>query len=181
MRYSQPEKMEVIRTVEESELSVRRTLTELDIPCSTFYNWYRNYLDRGYDGLTDRKIGPRRFWNRVPDCERERVVQIALDKPELTARELAWHITDTREYYISESSVYRILKSYDLIASPNYILLSARDSFKNPTRRINELWQMILLISRSWAGAGTISAQLWMTIPVTSCPGNSSPACQLVT
>ncbi len=160
MRYSQPEKMEVIHTVEESELSVRRTLTELDVPCSTFYNWYRNYLERGYDGLADRKTGPRRFWNRIPDCERERVVQIALDKPELTARELAWHITDTREYYISESSVYRILKSYDLIASPNYILLSARDSFKNPTRQINELWQTdftyFKIVGWGWYYLGTV-------------------------
>ena len=64
-----------------------------------------------------------------------------LEGPELTPRELAWYITDTQKYYISESSVYRILKSFDLIASPNYILLSASDKFRNPTKRINELWQ----------------------------------------
>ena len=141
MRYNQGEKMEIIRTVEDSELSVRRTLIELDIPRSTFYTWYRNYLEHGYDGLADRRPGPRRFWNRIPDCEKEKVVQIALDRPELTSRELAWHITDKEHYYISESSVYRILKSFDLITSPNYILLSASDKFQNPTKRINELWQ----------------------------------------
>ncbi|NQU06490.1 MAG: transposase [Calditrichaeota bacterium] len=141
MRYSQSEKMEVIRTVEGSELSVRRTLKELDIPRSSFYTWYRNYLEYGYDGLGDRRPGPRRFWNRIPECEKEKVRKIALDRPELTPRELAWHITDKELYYISESTVYRILKSYDLIASPNYILLSASDKFKNPTKHINELWQ----------------------------------------
>ena len=141
MRYNQGEKMEIIRTVEDSELSVRRTLIELDIPRSTFYTWYRNYLEHGYDGLADRRPGPRRFWNRIPDCEKEKVVQIALDRPELTSRELAWHITDKEHYYISESIVYRILKSFDLITSPNYILLSASDKFQNPTKRINELWQ----------------------------------------
>tara|TARA_B100001079_G_C16370415_1_gene497150 strand:+ start:527 stop:1528 length:1002 start_codon:yes stop_codon:yes gene_type:complete len=141
MRYNQGEKMEIIRTVEDSELSVRRTLIELDIPRSTFYTWYRNYLEHGYDGLADRRPGPRRFWNRIPDCEKEKVVQIALDRPELTSRELVWHITDKEHYYISESIVYRILKSFDLITSPNYILLSASDKFQNPTKRINELWQ----------------------------------------
>ena len=54
---------------------------------------------------------------------------------------LAWYITDEHAYFIFESSVYRILKSYDLITSPAYILLSASDSFHTPTKRINELWQ----------------------------------------
>lgn len=35
----------------------------------------------------------------------------------------------------------RILKAYDLITSPVYILLSAADKFKHPTKRVNELWQ----------------------------------------
>ena len=46
------------------------------------------------------------------------LVEIALDRPEHSSRELAWHITDSYGYYISESSVYRILKSHDLITSP---------------------------------------------------------------
>ena len=58
MRYSQSEKMEVIKLVEESALSVRRTLRELEINRSTFYAWYRRYAEDGYDGLTDRKPSP---------------------------------------------------------------------------------------------------------------------------
>ena len=50
-------------------------------------------------------------------------------------------MTDREEHYLSESSVYRILKDHDLIASPAYVLMQASDSFKNPTRRTNELWQ----------------------------------------
>ncbi len=49
MRVSQAEKMEIIRIVEQSELSVRRTLEELNINRSTFYNWYRRYSEDGYD------------------------------------------------------------------------------------------------------------------------------------
>ena len=64
-----------------------------------------------------------------------------MEQTELSPRELACRITDTQGYFISESSVYRILKSHDLITSPAYILMQAGDSFKNPTRRIHELWQ----------------------------------------
>ena len=51
MRYSQAEKMEIIRLVEESDLSVSRTLRELDVGRSSFYRWYRRYEEEGYEGL----------------------------------------------------------------------------------------------------------------------------------
>jgi transposase InsO family protein len=133
--------MEVIRLVEESILPARRTLTELGVARSTFYIWYRRYAERGYAGLENRKPGPRRFWNRIPEREKRWVREIALEKPELSPRELAWHITDKRGYYISESSVYRILKSFDLITSPAYIVMSAADEFRYKPRRVHELWQ----------------------------------------
>ena len=66
MRYSQAEKMEVIRLVEKSSLSVKKTLAELDINRSTFYGWYGRYLEDGYDGLADKKPTPRKFWNKIP-------------------------------------------------------------------------------------------------------------------
>jgi transposase InsO family protein len=141
MRYSQSEKMEVIRIVETSDLGVKRTLEELDINRSTFYEWYRRYQDEGYEGLAARKPAERRFWNAIPARERAKVVETALEHPERSSRELAWLITDTRRYYISESSVYRILKAHDLISTPSFEVLSARDRFVQPTVRVNELWQ----------------------------------------
>ena len=141
MRYSQSEKMEIIRVVEESSLSVRRTLEELAVNRSSFYVWYNQYLKEGYDGLSGKKKGPKRFWNKIPEIEKQMIVKKALEMPDKTPRELAWHITDTEGYYISESSVYRILKSYDLITSPAYIVISAQDKFKHPTKSVNELWQ----------------------------------------
>lgn len=133
--------MEVIRLVENSALPVRRTLRELDVPRSTFYRWYAAYARTGYDGLAPRRGQKRRFWNRIPEAERQRVVELAIEKPELSPRELAWHITDSDGWFVSESSVYRILKAYDLVTSPNYIVLSAADEFKHKTRRVHELWQ----------------------------------------
>ena len=117
-RYSPAEKREIIRLVETSELPVMRTLEELDVSRSTFYDWYRRYRDEGDAGLAPRVSRRQQFWNRIPDQVRERVVEIALEKTEMSPRQLAWHITDTEGYFISESSVYRILKGYDLVTSP---------------------------------------------------------------
>ena len=141
MRYSQTEKMEIIRVVENSELSIKRTLEELNIHRSTFYNWYKRYQESGYDGLTDNYRPPKQFWNEIPPWEKQNVVETALELTDKSPRELAWHITDHHGYYISESSVYRILKSHDLITSPAYTVLTAFDKFPDPTETVNELWQ----------------------------------------
>jgi len=141
MRFTASEKYEIIKLVDESDLSIRMTLAQLNIPKSTFYNWYSRYLDEGYDGLYQRKNPDRQQWNQIPIAEREEVVSIALEEPEKSPRELAFHITDTKGWFISESSVYRILKSRGLITSPAHIVLKAADRFKDPPARVNELWQ----------------------------------------
>ena len=141
MRRSQSEKMEIIRLVEGSDLSVRQTLRALQVSKSTFYRWYGRYLEEGYDGLADRPSCSRQFWNQIPDDVRQLVVNTALEHTDLSPRELACHITDQEGTFISESSVYRILKSFDLITSPAYVVLSASDSFKDKTVRVNEMWQ----------------------------------------
>ena len=141
MRYTKAEKLEIIRLVEGSDLPVKKTLEQLQISRSSFYRWYRAYVDHGAKGLASRSSCRRQFWNRIPDSERERVVEIALAKPELSARELAWRITDNEGWFISERSVYRILKSFDLLTSPAYIVISAADEFKHKTSRVHELWQ----------------------------------------
>jgi transposase-like protein len=141
MRYSPAEKMEIIRLVETSNISIKATLTELDVPRSTFYRWYLRYQERGPDGLADLKAGPRQFWNRIPQAVRDRVVEMALENPEKSPRELAWFLTDTEEYFISESSVYRILKGFDLVTSPVFKMITAGDRFDNPPKRVNEMWQ----------------------------------------
>jgi transposase-like protein len=50
MRYTQSEKMEIMRLVRGSQLGVKRTLEELDVPRSSFYRWYKRYQEEGYDG-----------------------------------------------------------------------------------------------------------------------------------
>ena len=73
----------MIRLVEGSDLSVRRTRRELGVSRSTFYAWYGRYREDGGAGLEPRKPATRRSG-----------------------------------HFISESSVYRILKAHDLITSP---------------------------------------------------------------
>ena len=141
MRLTAAEKHEIIRLVEGSDLSVRRTLRELGVHRSTFYAWYRRYQAVGAAGLVPRPSAARRHWNRIPLRVRHRVVEAALADPVKSPRELAWQCTDRERHFLSESSVYRILKAEDLITSPAYVVLSAAKTFAHPTHRPNELWQ----------------------------------------
>ena len=81
MRLTAAEKYEVIRLVEGSDLSVRHTLRELQVPRATFYTWYRRYVEAGLDGLAPRPSAARRSWNRIPPRVRQRVVDAALRRP----------------------------------------------------------------------------------------------------
>ena len=141
MRYTASEKLEIIQLVEQSHLSVRRTLEQIGIPRATFYRWYDLYETGGPDALEDRSPRPNRVWNRIPDDVRSQILELALDQPELSPRELAVRFTDTKSYFVSEASVYRLLKAHDLIASPAYIVIKASDEFKDKTTAPNQLWQ----------------------------------------
>jgi putative transposase len=88
MRYSPSEKLEIIRTVKDSELFTRQTLKELGIHRSTFYNWYHRYLADGVEGLGPKKPKARTFWNKISDEVKEQVVCEALEQTNLSPREL---------------------------------------------------------------------------------------------
>jgi putative transposase len=120
MRYAASEKAEIIRLVEQSVLPVKRTLEKLGIPRATLYRWCDLYQSGGPEALDDRSPRPDRVWNRIPDDIRERIVQLALDEPALSPRELAVRFTD-------------------MIASPAFIVIKAADEFKDKTTTPNEL------------------------------------------
>lgn len=141
MKPSPSDRVEIIRLVEESHLPARRTLEILGIARSSFYRWYDRYQQGGPEALADRPSRPDRVWNRIPDEIRAQIIEMALDHPELSPRELAVRFTDEKRYFISESSVYRLLKSQDLIPSPAYIVIKAADEFKEKTTAPNQLWQ----------------------------------------
>jgi putative transposase len=141
MRYPASEKLEVIRLVEQSHLPIKRTLDKLGISRPRFYRWYDLYRRFGEAGLADRRPGPRRAWNRLPDEECQKILDLAFERPALSPRELAVTFTDERAYFVSEASVYRLLKSHDLITSPAFAVVKAADEFKDKTTAPNQLWQ----------------------------------------
>jgi PAS domain-containing protein len=95
----------------------------------------------GPEALADRPARPDRVWNRIPEAIRSQIVDLALDQPELSPRELAVRFTDEVEYFVSEASVYRLLKARDLIASPANIVIKAAEELKDKTTAPNQLWQ----------------------------------------
>ncbi len=141
MRLSAHEKLEIIQIVTQSEIGVNRTLKELGLAKSTFYNWYHLFLEKGEAGFFSSPNSTRRQWNSIPEEEKNLVVEVALEHSELSSRELAHKITDEQGVFISESSVYRILKKRGLITAPSHILLSAANEFKDKTNFVHEMWQ----------------------------------------
>lgn len=160
IRYTPDEKLEIIRLVEHSDLTVKQTLKELQVPRSTFYEWYRQYQELGYEGLKHKRSQVNQFWNRIPDVVRQQIVKLALKYAEESPRQLAYRFIEENAYFVSESSVYRILKGFDLIQSPAFEVITAKDKFDNPTKRVNEMWQtdftQFLIIDWGWYYLSTV-------------------------
>jgi putative transposase len=140
MRLTADEKAEVIRLVISSPEGVNKTLRSLGIHKRTFYNWYHAYSRDGIDGLLPKGRSSRQ-WNRIPHQERQLIVDVALEHTDLSPRELAVKITDEQQLFVSESSVYRILKSRGLIAPSPHTFIVAADQFHTKTKFPNEMWQ----------------------------------------
>ena len=141
MRHTASEKQEIIHLVEQSSISVRQTLKRLDISKSTYYNWLQRYAEGGLEALLDKRPKPAYVWNKLPVERQTSIVDLALKQSTLSPRELAVKYTDEQAYFVSESTVYRLLKAYDLITSPAYILMQASDHFHEPTTAVNQMWQ----------------------------------------
>ena len=92
--YPAPEKLEIIRIVEQSHLPAKLTLDKLGIARRTFYRWYDRYLEGGPEALADRPSAPSRVWNRIPKVIHDQIIELALEQSELSPRELAVRFTD---------------------------------------------------------------------------------------
>jgi putative transposase len=178
MRYPASEKVEIIRIVEQSSLSARKTLAQIGVPRATFYRWYDQYQTGGPEALEDSPSGPSWVWNRIPDVVRAAILNLALEAAELSPRDLAVRFTDKRGYFVSEATVYRLLKAHDLITSPAFIVMKAASEFTDKTARPNEMWQTELAsppfgspTSRSSAGAGCTCRRSSTITRATSSPG----------
>ena len=114
-------------------------MNNLGVPRATFYNCYDHYQIGGPEALEGQAPKPSQIWNRIPDDVRQSIVDLALDILELSPHELPVRFTDTEKYFVSEASVYCVLKSLDLITSPAFIAINAADEFREKTAEINQL------------------------------------------
>lgn len=160
MRYPASEKIEIIRLVEQSHQSVRRTLEQIGVSRATFYRWVDQYQTGGPEALADRPSRPGRIWNRIPEEIQSQIIELALEETELSPRELAVRFTDTRGYFVSEATVYRLLNAHDLLTSPAFIVMKAANEFQDKTSAPNDMWQTdftyLKIIGWGWYYLSTI-------------------------
>jgi transposase InsO family protein len=131
------EKGEILALVASSGLPRRRALTQLGLPKSTYYRWLRRQAERR---LQDRKGGSPLPWNKLRPEEESKILSQARASPELSARQLALRIVDFEGLYVSESTVFRILKREGLIKPAEIVGFKAGKEYHRKTKRPNELW-----------------------------------------
>ena len=141
MRYPAPEKLEIIRLVEQSICRC----------AGRWLSWGSSHQGSTHGMIASRPADQKHWKTR---CQGRSTCGTAFLTPYASEssnwpwmsrsyphRELATDFTDTAGYFVSEASVYRLLKALDLIASPAYIVMKAADEFKDKTTAPNQLWQ----------------------------------------
>ena len=133
---SAPEKATILAKVASSPLPKRRVLSELGIPRTTYYRWLRR---KDQQRLEDDAGGGKPAWNRLTFQEVRYVLSAARQLPELSCRQLAAWITDNQGFSVSESTVYRILRSEGLVKRPE-MRLTAGKEFHRKTTGPHQMW-----------------------------------------
>ena len=131
------EKEEILAVVASSPLPTRRVLAKLGLPKSTYYRWLRRQRE---GSLEDQRGGSERPWNKLKPQEERVILAAAREAPELSPRQLALSITDTGDFYVSESTVYRILKREGLVKAAEVVGFQASREYHHKTTRPHQLW-----------------------------------------
>lgn len=135
------QKMTLIYAVEDSGFKVKDALIKLDVPRSTYYRWRAKYKRYGLNGLKDCKPIPQTQWNAITPVENNRILEIADEFPELSAREISFYITDNEPFTVSESTVYKIFKKAGLVRVSNVQSFPAAKEYHSKPEFVNEQWQ----------------------------------------
>jgi putative transposase len=131
------EKSAVLALVADSGLPRRRALGQLGLPKSTYYRWLKR---EGEGRLDDKKGGSATPWNKLRPEEESMILAQARASPELSARQLALRMVDHEGSYVSESTVYRVLKREGLIKPAEIVGFEAGKEYRRKTKSPNELW-----------------------------------------
>jgi putative transposase len=105
---------EVQATRQRSGWAAWRTLRALGVSSASYYRWRKAAASNLRDGIVLSGSPPPQPFEVLPE-ERVAVRAYALAHPELRHRELAWRMVDEDVAYVSSSSVYRILRSENLV------------------------------------------------------------------
>jgi len=145
-------KLQVLRAVAGSDLTVKETLAQLKIARSTYYRWRSNFLRRGLPGLKDLPSNQGRVWNQILPYERDKVLEIALLYPEWSSRQVSCHVTDHCGFTVSESTVYRTLKAEGLVRPVELKTFPAASEYSIKTSCPNQQWQTdaTYLLVKNW-------------------------------
>ena len=135
------QKLNVLRFVEASDLSVRESLVKLQVPPSTFYRWRSKFRHYGLEGFRDKCTSKTKGWNRLLPEERDTILKVAKEDTEQSSREVACFVTDNKGFSVSESTVYRLLKRMNLVKPREIRTFPAGPEYTYKTRRPNEQWQ----------------------------------------
>lgn len=130
------EKASLIALVRSSPLPSKQVLAQLGLPRSTYYAWLR----RGEDSAEPSRTTLRPPWNRLRPEEEEAILAVARASPELSPRQLAFHITDTAAFAVSESTCYRLLKKHGLVKAAEAIGFAAEKEYRHKTSHPNQMW-----------------------------------------
>ena len=144
--------------VAESGLPRRRTLDHLGLSKSTYYRWLRRQAE---GRLQDKQGGSSIPWNKLKPKEVTKILSRARESPELSSRQLALQLVDNERWYVSESTVFRILKQEGLIKPAEIIGFKAGNEYHRKTRRPNaeaspSKLAAISSLSESIAGSCTV-------------------------
>ena len=131
------DKSEILALVAKSGLPRRRALDHLGLPKSTYYRWLGHQVE---GRLKDKKGGASIPWNKLRPEEEAEILTKARASPDLSARQLALRLVDSERWYVSESTVFRILKREGLIKPAEVVGFKAGKEYHRKTKRPNELW-----------------------------------------
>jgi transposase InsO family protein/transposase-like protein len=128
------EKAMALALVKASHTSKSQALAEIGIPRRTYYNWVRQEKNGG------KRSVKRMPWNRIMEREEQLVLEQARVSPELSSRQLSLKLIDDYDCWISESTVYRILKREGLVKTSEMKGFAAEKEYHHKTKRPNEMW-----------------------------------------
>lgn len=131
------EKEKILAVVAASPLPTTEVLAKLGLPKSTYYRWLRRQRE---GRLGDKRGGSKRPWNKLRPQEEQIILAAAREAPELSPRQLAPRLTDTGGFYVSESTVYRILKREGLITAAEVVGFAAAKEYYHKTTAPHQLW-----------------------------------------